>query len=103
MWDLHQNTGAVAKARICAGGAAVFEVAEDADRVRHDLMRLSALDVGDKADAAGVLFLRRVIEAQRRRTVGMEFRFDGGIFHVSRFDSRGRRMRAGFDQLALVL
>jgi hypothetical protein len=36
--DLHQNAGAVAGARIGADGAAMFEVAENADRVGDDLM-----------------------------------------------------------------
>ena len=57
--DLHQNAGAVAGARIGADGAAVFEIAENVERVGDDLMRLLALDVGDEADAAGILLHRR--------------------------------------------
>ena len=57
--DLHQNAGAVAGARIGADRAAMFEVAENADRVGDDLMRLLALDVGDEADAAGILLQAR--------------------------------------------
>ncbi len=60
--DLHQDAGAVAGARVGADGAAMFEVAENVDRVVDDLMRLPALDVGDEADAAGILF-----EARDRR------------------------------------
>jgi hypothetical protein len=55
--DLHQDAGAVAGARIGADGTAMFEVAENADRVGDDLMGLLALDVGDETDAAGILFL----------------------------------------------
>ena len=56
--DLHQDAGAVAGARIGADRAAMLEIAEDVDRVGDDLMRLLALDVGDEADAAGILFQR---------------------------------------------
>ena len=63
MRDLHQDAGAVAEARIGADGAAVLEIAEDAQRVGDDLMRLLALDVGDEADAAGILLQRRIVQA----------------------------------------
>ena len=64
--DLHQDAGAVAGARIGADRAAMFEIAENADRVRDDLMRLLALDVGDEADAAGILFQARDRTGLRR-------------------------------------
>ncbi len=60
--NLHQDAGAVAGARIGADRAAMFEVAEDADRVGDDLMRLPALDVGNEADAAGNLLERGIVE-----------------------------------------
>ena len=66
--DLHQDAGAVAGARIGADRAAVFEVAQDVQRVGDDLMRLLALDVGDEADAAGILFQRGIVESLGRRT-----------------------------------
>ena len=69
--DLHQNAGAVTGARIGADGAAMFEVAENADRVGDDLMGLLALDVGDETDAAGILFQGEVVEAFCRRPPGM--------------------------------
>ncbi|MGY4466834.1 hypothetical protein ACVWWK_002516 [Bradyrhizobium sp. LB9.1b] len=65
--DLHQNAGAVTGARIGADGAAVLEVAEDAECVRDDLVGLLALDVGDEADAAGILFQARIVQAYGRR------------------------------------
>ena len=61
--DLHQDAGAVAGARIGADRAAMLEVAENAERVGDDLVRLLALDVGDEADAAGILFQREIVEA----------------------------------------
>ena len=57
--DLHQDAGAVAGARIGADRAAVLEVAQDGERVLDQLVRLAALDVGDEADAAGILVERR--------------------------------------------
>ena len=60
--NLHQNAGAVAGARIGADRAAVFEIAENAERVGDDLVRFPALDVGDEADAAGILFQAGIVE-----------------------------------------
>ena len=65
--DLHQDAGAVAGARIGADRAAMFEIAEDRDRVLDDLVRLAALDVGDEADAAGIFFVARIEQAVRVR------------------------------------
>ena len=63
--DLHQDAGAVAGARIGADRAAMLEVAQDGERVLDQLVRLAALDVGDEADAAGILLERRIVEALR--------------------------------------
>ena len=63
--DLHQDAGAVAGARIGADRAAMLEIAEDRERVLDDLVRLAALDVGDEADAAGILVERRIVEPLR--------------------------------------
>ncbi len=56
--DLNQDAGAVAHARVRAGRAAMLEIAENAQAVLDDLVRLAALDVGDEADAAGILVER---------------------------------------------
>ena len=69
--DLHQDAGAVAHARVGADRAAMLEIAEDAQAVLDDLVRLAALDVGDEADAAGVLVERRIVQAMRRRRAGI--------------------------------
>ena len=95
--NLHQNAGAVAGARIGADRAAVFEVAQDAERVGDDLMRLHALDVGDEADAAGIFLERRVVQAFGRRTPA-ELARDFGRFRI-----RGRRQRIRHDVFALEL
>ena len=65
--DLHQDAGAVAGARIGADRAAMLEIAEDGERVLDDLVRLAALDVGDEADAAGILVERGIVKALRAR------------------------------------
>src|SRR6185437_4714932 len=70
--DLHQDARAVAHARVGADGATVLEVAQDAQTVLDDLVRLAALDVGDEADAAGILVQRRVVEALRQRRARVE-------------------------------
>ena len=71
MRDLHQHPGAVAHARVGAGGAAVFQIAENLQAIFDDLVRLAALDVGDEADAAGVLVERGVVEALAQRRAGI--------------------------------
>ena len=82
-------------ARIGADGAAMLEVAQDAQRVADDLMRLDALDVGDEADAAGVLFARQVVQTFGRRTPS--------VLRTGGFDSRVRRQRIGNHNFALAL
>jgi hypothetical protein len=69
--DLHQDAGAVAHARVGAGGAAMLQIAEDAQPVLDDEVRLAALDVGDEADAAGVLVERRIVQTLRLRRAGI--------------------------------
>src|SRR5580704_2776528 len=83
--NLHQDAGAVAGARIGADRAAMLEVAENAERVGDDPMRLLALDVGDEADAAGILFQRGVVKTFRRRPPAEFARA------LLRFRIRGRR------------
>ena len=69
--DLHQNAGAVACARIGTDRAAMFEIAEDGERVLDQFMRGAALDVGDEADSAGILLERGIVKALRRRQPGV--------------------------------
>ena len=65
MRDLQQDTCAVARQRICAHGAAMLEVLEDIERVLDDRVRLAAFQVGDEADATGVMLAARVKQAAR--------------------------------------
>ena len=61
---LNQNAGAVAGARIGADRAAMFEVEQDRQRVFDDLVRLAGLDIGNESDTAGILFQRRIKQAE---------------------------------------
>jgi hypothetical protein len=74
--NLHQDAGAVAGARVGADRAAMLEVAQNADRVGDDLVRLLALDIGDEADAAGILFQAEIVETFSRRTPSSGFEAD---------------------------
>ena len=65
--NLDQNAGAVAGLRIAAAGAAVRQVDQDLNALQDDVVRLAALDIGDKADAAGVVLVLRAVEALSRR------------------------------------
>jgi hypothetical protein len=79
--DLHQDARAVAGARIGADRAAMFEVAQDRNRVLDDLVRLAALDVGDEADAAAILVEAGIVEAVRFGDARPQRERDRGIFH----------------------
>ena len=83
MRDLHEDAGAVAHARIGADRAAVLEIAENAQAVFDDLVRLAALDVGDEADAAGILVERRIVETLRERRAGISGRAASGKFSAA--------------------
>src|SRR5205807_3431532 len=72
------------------------EIAEDVERIGDDLMRLLALDVGDEADAAGVLLQRKIVEAFGRRAPIMLARR-----MLGRFRRHSRRQRICHDVSAL--
>ena len=92
--NLHQDAGAVAGARIGADRSAMFEVAENFQRIGHDRVRLLALDVGNEADAAGILLQRGIVETFGGGTPRMQFA-------VGRFRVRGRRQHFCHDGFAL--
>ena len=79
--DLDQDAGAVAHQLVGADRAAVVEVLEDLQALRDDAVRALALDVGDEADAAGIVFVGRVVQAFGGG--GFEF-LAGGDAHVAR-------------------
>jgi hypothetical protein len=55
--QLDQDAGAVAHQLVGTDGAAVVQVLQDLQGVLDDRMRLDAADVGDEADAAGVVLV----------------------------------------------
>ena len=64
---LDHDARAVARVRLAAAGAAVEQVLQHGERLAHDGVRLSALDVDDEADAAGVVLVSGIVEALRVR------------------------------------
>jgi hypothetical protein len=63
--DLDQDTGAVAHQRVGAHRAPVIEVLQDQQTLFHDRVALVALDVGDETDAAGIVFIGRIVQTLR--------------------------------------
>ena len=74
--NLQQDACAVAHQRVSAYSAPVVEVVQDAQALLDDLVALLALDVGDEADAASVVFIGRVVQTLGRRRDG-----EGMLFH----------------------
>ena len=55
-----------------ADGTAVRQVFEHEEAVAHDLVRLLALHMGDEADAAGVMFVARIVKSLFSRQASRE-------------------------------
>src|SRR5262249_27741033 len=60
--DLDQNAGAVARAGVGTNGAAMLKVEEDGERILNDLVGPPPFDIGDEADAAGILVECGIVE-----------------------------------------
>ncbi len=65
--NLDQDARAVAGLRIAAAGAAMRQIDQDLDALQDDIVRLAALDVRDKADAASVVLVLRAVQSLSRR------------------------------------
>ena len=63
MGNLDHDAGAVAALMVRAFAAAVFQVFQYVQGVVDDVVRPFPLDVDDKADAAGIVFERRIVQA----------------------------------------
>ena len=59
---LNDQPGPVAGQRVAPAGAAMRQVLQDGQALLHDGVRLDAVEVGDEADAAGVVLEAWVIE-----------------------------------------
>ena len=62
-----EDAGAVARVRLAAAGAAVVHVAQHFLGIDQNLVAALAFDVGDEADAARIVLVRRVVQALLRR------------------------------------
>jgi len=60
---LQQNAGAVAHEFVGPHGAAVVEIGQNLQALLHHGMAFLAFDVGHKAHTAGVVLVRRVVQA----------------------------------------
>ncbi len=60
--NLDQDPRAIAHQRVGTDGAPVVEVFEDLQTLFDDAVAFLALDMGDKADTAGVMFIGRIVE-----------------------------------------
>ena len=65
--NLRQHAAAVAERRVRADRAAMVEVDENLQALFEDRVRLAVLHVGDEADAAGIVLVGGVVEADRAR------------------------------------
>jgi hypothetical protein len=61
MWDLDQNTGAVAGSGVAAARSAVRQVDQDLNSLRDDLVRFLAVEIHDETHAAGIVLVAGVV------------------------------------------
>ncbi len=100
--DLNENARAVARERVGADGAAMLEVLEDGERVGDELVRRPPLEIGDEADAAGVVLAFAVEESggggMRIRTAsdGLQRSLTGSL-RGHCFDLEFRSCHGGFE------
>ncbi len=60
---LDEDARAVARVRLVADRAAMIEVHENLQAIRHELMGFFALHVDDEADAARVMLELRIVKS----------------------------------------
>ena len=60
---LEQHARAVARVVFTATGPTMLEILENFEAARQNVVRLHAIQVGDKADSAGIVFVLRVVQA----------------------------------------
>jgi hypothetical protein len=67
MRDLDQDSGAVARLRVASARAAMSQVDEDLQSLFNDVVRLLALNINDKTDATGIVFVAWIVETLLNR------------------------------------
>ncbi len=83
MRNLKQDARAVARIRVAAGRAPMFQFAQHVQALLDDGVGFMAFDMRDEADAAGVVFKLRVVQSMRGGQLA-----GFGLFHWRRFRSR---------------
>ncbi len=63
---LDQNTGAVACFRVGTNGAAMFQILKYFQAISDHVMAFAVVNIGYKANAAGVMLVFWIVEAARR-------------------------------------
>jgi hypothetical protein len=63
MGHLQEDAGAIARVGFATARAAVIEVAQDLQRLLHNVMGFAGLDVDQEPDAASVVFKLRIVKA----------------------------------------
>jgi hypothetical protein len=93
--NLHEHACAIAHQRVGADGTAMRQVFEHEQPVFNDLVRLDALHMRDEADAAGVMFVARVVQALSGGNAGRFIGFDRTVLYgLSKFSRyRWRQIR----------
>ncbi len=102
VWNLNEHPGAVARFRVAAAGAAVRQVDQDLDPFFDNVVGLAAIDVAHETDAAGVMFLPRIIKPLGwRETTAYTLRTHGDSEPDTR-DTEGNPI-GGLAQMAVAL
>ncbi len=60
---LHENARAVAGVLLATTGAAMFQVVQNLQRIADDAVRLAVFEIDHETDAAGVVFVARIVQA----------------------------------------
>jgi hypothetical protein len=92
---LKQNACAVTGVRVVPGGAAMFEVDQDLERLLDDQVRTPAVDMRYEPDTARIVFVRRIVEALRSRIGWLLHRtFIGAVQPCAKRDYEMGRIRS---------
>jgi len=67
MWNLDQNARSIAGLRVTAASSTMSEIDQNLHALENDIMRLSALNIGDEPDAASIVLVLRPVQALGRR------------------------------------
>jgi hypothetical protein len=73
--DRRQKSGAVSGFRIASRCAPVHQAPQNGDALRDDLMGWTIVQVGNESDAAGIMFLSRIIQTALSRMKKLSFHF----------------------------